>query len=429
MSIPVAYDVVRLFLGPTIRTPRGIDRVELEYARHLLNDTSREIVGILPTPWGIRTFERDRLLRGLACIEALWSENRPSGDDPVWLRLRAELLGAPVPATIPDRPGPFGAGQQARRLLSLIGATGFSFGRSAVSRVPRGAVYLNIGHMGLAIPAFLRWLDRRPDVHPVFMLHDVIPIEVPHLVEASATRFMGRMVESTARHAGGLIVNSSAAGASVTAELARRNRPDLPTLTLPLPVAKAFQEPGDSPEPGVMAHPYFLIVGAIEPRKNHKVLFAVWERLFARLGRASPRLIVIGMPAWRGPEIIAAFEASSARPVLFRAEGLGTPALIRLMRGARAVLMPSRAEGFGLPLIEAAALGVPVIASDIPAHREVAPEGATLIGMEDVDAWEQAVLGTLATEGPRQPARPRIADWPAYFAQLDAFLEQLGARG
>lgn len=74
-----------------------------------------------------------------------------------------------------------------------------------------------------------------------------------------------------------------------------------------------------------------------------------------------------------------------------RAVGVADAELNRLYAGARAVLVPSREEGFGLPVLEAFARGVPVVASDIPALREVSGGLATLVAVDDVDGWRRAV--------------------------------------
>jgi glycosyltransferase involved in cell wall biosynthesis len=74
--------------------------------------------------------------------------------------------------------------------------------------------------------------------------------------------------------------------------------------------------------------------------------------------------------------------------------------LYRVVAGAATVVLPSRDEGFGLPVLEALACNVPVVCSDIPALREVAGGQATLVPYGDVDALADALTSALAEPPP-----------------------------
>src|SRR5271169_3274875 len=91
MSAPIAYDVARLLLGSWAVTPRGIDRVDLRYARFFFETWPGDCVGTLPTPWGVRWFDRQRVIRGLARLEELWSETLQPDEDRVLLKIKTRL--------------------------------------------------------------------------------------------------------------------------------------------------------------------------------------------------------------------------------------------------------------------------------------------------------------------------------------------------
>ena len=93
MSAPIAYDVTRLLLGSLAVTPRGIDRVDLRYARFFFETWPGDCVGTLPTPWGVRSYDRPRVLQGLDRLEQLWSETVQSHEDRVLLRIKRRLSG------------------------------------------------------------------------------------------------------------------------------------------------------------------------------------------------------------------------------------------------------------------------------------------------------------------------------------------------
>jgi hypothetical protein len=93
MTNHIAFDLTRLFIGPITTTPRGIDRVDLGYARHLFEQWSGDCVGVLPTPWGIRWFNRDRSMNVIKFIEDFWGETHAAHTDPAYAWVRARLRG------------------------------------------------------------------------------------------------------------------------------------------------------------------------------------------------------------------------------------------------------------------------------------------------------------------------------------------------
>ena len=99
MSAPIAYDLLRLFLGPWMVTPRGIDRIDLCYARFFFEAWAGDCGGTLPTPWGVRWYDRRRVLQLLDRVEELWSETVQPGEDRVLLRVKEWLSGKPEPET------------------------------------------------------------------------------------------------------------------------------------------------------------------------------------------------------------------------------------------------------------------------------------------------------------------------------------------
>ncbi len=107
--------------------------------------------------------------------------------------------------------------------------------------------------------------------------------------------------------------------------------------------------------------------------------------------------------------------------------------MARLLSGARALLLPSFAEGYGLPVAEALALGVPVLCSPLPALREVGRDAAEYLDPLDGAAWRAAILDYAQPQSTRRAAQCarlsawRAPTWAEHFAIVDAGLRDLVA--
>ena len=423
----IAYDITRLFIGVLFPTPRGIDRVDLALARRLFADPHSPNLGILPTPWGVRAFPAKLVRRLLAHLQGLWSEEVAPGGDPVLGELLAHFgLPTGYRRALP-LPSGLSLSRRAWRVFGLLRATTIKLGRSARNGVPRGAIYLNVGQLGLAVPPFHYWLERRADITCALMLHDVIPLESPHLVSAAAVAHHARMVGTVARHADCLIFNSAHAKERITDALRRHGRMEVRSLVRWLPIPTAFAEVGSSPAELAGVN-YFVTVSTIEPRKNQQLLVRAWQRLILRQGMAAPHLIIVGALGYRSHELLELLEREPLlRSHIHLVSGLSSPALAELVLGATAMLCPSLSEGFGLSLLEANAMGVPALASDIAAHREIAGPDTVLLPTDDAEAWEQAILHVAPAGQRSRPPIPGNLTEEAYCADLFAFLQGIAA--
>jgi glycosyltransferase involved in cell wall biosynthesis len=125
-----------------------------------------------------------------------------------------------------------------------------------------------------------------------------------------------------------------------------------------------------------------------------------------------PRLVVIGRRGWENEQIVDMLERCPA--LVGHVEELnGCPdvRLSALLRGARALLMPSFAEGYGMPVAEALSVGTPVLSSDLPALREVGEDVPDYLDPLDGPGWRAAILDH-ATRGPLHRAQlARLPGW------------------
>jgi glycosyltransferase involved in cell wall biosynthesis len=148
---------------------------------------------------------------------------------------------------------------------------------------------------------------------------------------------------------------------------------------------------------------YLLFVGAAEPRKRLPVLLAALAKLH-REQPDTPPLVLAGPPGWGEPLDTAGLPPGSVVPTGYLPEEV----LRRVVAGAVALAFPSVYEGFGLPPLEAMACGVPVVASDIPAVREVTGGLARLVPPDDADALAEGLADVLrSASDPGEPAAAR----------------------
>ena len=188
---------------------------------------------------------------------------------------------------------------------------------------------------------------------------------------------------------------------------------------------------GDTRE-DVPDRPYFVYISTIEPRKNHLLLLNIWRRMIEQLGDAAPVLVLIGRRGWENENVIDMLERGELlRGHVIEAGEVSDNRMQALVAHARAMLMPSFAEGFGMPVVEALAAGVPVICSDIVAHREVGGDAPDYIDPLDGLGWMRAIDAYAmpgSAERAAQVARIaawRAPTWPDYFDIVTRLLEEV----
>lgn len=279
-----------------------------------------------------------------------------------------------------------------------------------------GGVYLNVGHDNLTTPML-------NDLHgrgwkSLVMIHDTIPLDYPEFTrEGSPARFRTLLAAAAGAHA--IIANSADTGRRLATHLPGHESNVVP-LGIETPVQFEHVEQSDA----------FLCIGTIEPRKNHAMLLDIWSNL----GPAAPQLRIIGRRGWRNDDVFHRFDTDlmMGRTV----HEIGTPddeTLMAEITGARAVLFPSLAEGFGLPLAEALALGTPVLASDLPALREVGGDVPDWLAPQDAGAWQAAILAYSAEPSVRRQAQLgrmaawAVPTWDRHFAIVDGIVEKIAS--
>ncbi|MBS0480787.1 MAG: glycosyltransferase family 4 protein [Proteobacteria bacterium] len=381
---PFVLDVSRLIWRLwTGRLPTGIDRVCLAYVEHY---AARSLAMV--------QYGKLRVVLGPGASDRLFALLQHGTDD-FKARVVAVLAGA-VPG--------------------------------GLVRNVAGRIYLNIGHTGLDTPGFPEWLARK-GLRPVFLIHDLIPITHPEYCRAGEGQRHARRMRNALHCAAGVIANSQ----DTMDELARfaaASGERAPHGLVAWLGTNPPSQPGPLPLP---RRPYFVTVGTIEARKNHLLLLHLWERLGQQLGDDTPLLILIGQRGWEADDVFSMLDRSPIlRDHVIELGRCSDADLIAYLDGARALLMPSFVEGFGIPVIEALERGVPAIISDLAVFREIAGDIPLYLDPLDGPAWDEAIRAFQhdCPERQRQiAAMPGFAPpaWPAHFAKVDVWIERLPA--
>lgn len=390
----IALDLSRLLSRAGSATPSGIDRVELAYALYLISRGTAHCFTARGSLGGIGRLPSDAAGEFVARLAALWRH------------------GA--------------TGQERRRLVSLalrlrLAVTGGHRAlRMALRDSAEPAVYLLVSHQNLDRPRPLARLKDATAARFVFLIHDLIPLDFPHLTRPTQTARHRRRLATVAALADASIVNSAATGEALRRRLNGRETP-ICVAPLGVDLPEIAATPVETPS-------FFVSLGTIEARKNQLLLLDVWRHLRAALGQQTPRLILVGQRGFRARRL--ASHLGALRDVVIERPDVPDAAMAGLLRGARALLLPSLAEGFGLPVAEALALGVPVLCSDLLALRETGGDAPDYLDPHDVGAWRDAILNYIEDWPKRQAQLARLVhwrppSWPAHFALVEQLIAGL----
>ncbi len=233
----------------------------------------------------------------------------------------------------------------------------------------------------------------------VVTVHDLSYLRLPETVTAATARY--RRLVPRAVHRAALVLTPSQAIADEVASEYRLSSDRV--RATPLGVHPAWFDAAALPRPPGLPERYLLFVGTLEPRKDLPTLLTAYRRLRSAAPDVPP-LVLCGPAGW-GPALDTA--GLSADDVV-QLGYLDAQALRPVVAGAALLCFPSRYEGFGLPPLEALAAGTPVVASDIPAVREMvgaAGAGVSLVTPRDPDALAGAISDALDAAPNPAPGR------------------------
>jgi glycosyltransferase involved in cell wall biosynthesis len=403
----IVLDVSRLLSRAGREAPTGIDRVELAYAQHLIGEDALLSFAATDAVGKLALLPQESAKSYIAALASAWHGDTASPGH-FW---RLKRLAAQL------RLGPLLRGGSALR---------------ARLRTDSGpSIYLLVSHYGLEADRTIKRLKRCRGTRFVCLIHDLIPIEFPEYAKPGQDRRHRRRIETAVTLGDAIIVGSTATRDALQPYLDRAGR-TLPVLVAPFGWHLPAAAPVARPEPGEA--PYFVCVGTIEARKNHLLLLNLWRGLAAEFGTAAPRLLLVGQRGWLTQNVIDMLERCPAlRGLVIEHNSLPDAEMAKLVRGARALLLPSFAEGFGFPVVEALALGVPVLCSGLRALRETGGQVPEYLHPLDGCGWRAAILDYAAPQSSRREMQLRRlaawqpARWEDHFAAVRRLVAQIAA--
>jgi len=381
---PTLIDVSRLLERKLLgRNPTGIDRVSLAYLEHYRGGARAVLCR------GSRTFALSRA-DSQRCFDL--------------------LLGA--------RPG---------GIATILTSWANALTRGWWPPDGKGHVLFNTGHMGLERIGYAQCL-RRSGARLVSVVHDLIPITHPEYCLPGRRERHIRRIRNIAGFSSGIVVNSSHTLQAMKDFCRDSHLVCPPAVVAPL----GTNLPSDAPEHVLLKEPYFVVLGNIEPRKNHWMLLQLWRRLVDQSGPAAPRLVVIGQRAWECENVVDLLErCEQLKGFVVEHASCDDEELVNTLRHARALLYPSFVEGFGLPIAEALSLGVPAIASNLSVFREFAGDVPEYVDPLDGRRWLELIEDYAQPDSPHRAAQiarmPTFTalTWGQHFERVDQFVEEL----
>ena len=429
----IFFDITKLIVRTSYKTPTGSSRVEMAYAIELLRRYPERIRFVIALERMVQVVPVTVARRYLTLTELSWRDQQTKHTQSTVERIAA-FLKVDVATFLPSKH--MLSKQPAKYFLAanalLRGALNnlLPRGLQRYSSTPEQHVYVHVSGSNFPSHWIERWLARSPSVSSLFLVHDVIPITHPEYVRHKVPARHAKYVRRVIKAADAIVANSSFT-ADALKTFAREKDLKAPNVAVALLGTSEVFEPGA--DRAVATNPYFVFVSTIEPRKNHLLLLQVWSRLVVRFGDEAPKLILVGRRGWENENVVDILERAhtSGRHVL-ECNDLCDETLATLIRNARAALMPSHVEGYGLPVAEALALGTPVICSDLAPFREIAGDIPEYVDPLAGRGWAKLIM-EYARNGPARRAQIerlktyRPPTWDMHFENVGRIIDGLAA--
>ncbi|MCR4636577.1 MAG: glycosyltransferase family 4 protein [Butyrivibrio sp.] len=261
-----------------------------------------------------------------------------------------------------------------------------------------GAIWLDLDAVWNNVPsrAELYPILKSRDVTIVTLIHDILPITDPRFFPSNGDWAFAGYVGAAINYADIILTTTDATKDEVKKliyDIHGRRDMQLEVVGLGADYDDNVSKNGDiasicSKYVSTVSK-YVLMVGTIEPRKNHAVVLRAFEKKLFGLGIG---LVFAGRKGWNSDSFISHIEEMSKSERLFAFfEGMNDASIDYLYKNCSVLAFPSFAEGYGLPIVEALQRDVPVVAANINVSREVGGEYCRYADVQNEDEWIDAI--------------------------------------
>ncbi|MGB1010077.1 MAG: glycosyltransferase family 4 protein [Thiolinea sp.] len=306
--------------------------------------------------------------------------------------------------------------------------------KQAINNTPP-PIYLHSGHGTLHHLTLHQQIQQTLNASGVYYLHDLIPIDFPEYTNnPKALQMHQRRMHAMATTGTLILANSQDSKQGFIRYCQKHNlpAPEIEALLIGveeriISAAKQLAQPIPARYQQALQTPYFITIGTIEPRKNHILLLHLWRQLAQKYGEQCPKLVILGKRGWKIDNLIHLLDQAPAlRKHVVEVNDASDQDMIALLQHSKALLFPSFAEGWGMPLAEALTLGTPAICADIPALHECGRENALYLDPLDGPGWKQAILQQLKQNNLSERTKGYIPDrWDNHLQKLKDHIHRL----
>lgn len=293
-------------------------------------------------------------------------------------------------------------------------------------------VLINTSHSGLEQ---IDYANRAKKLfkHVVYFLHDIIPLEYPEYCKDGEQSKHTQRVKTIIDSASLIITNSADTKKKLNdycENVSHFKKVDQITALLGIDISTINTKL--MPLFKIPTAPYFVILGTIEPRKNHLLLLQVWRKLAEELKDQCPQLHIIGKRGWDVEQVIDILErAHFAKSTIVEHSNACDKQVELLIKNSKALLFPSFTEGFGLPLVQALQLSTPVIASNLEVFKELVGNIPDYVDPTDTLKWVEIIKSYSPSNSPLRDEQIirleqfKANTWSKHFDQISPKINKL----